>query len=94
MLGSKDGNKKFGKVKFKRDFIVKRVTTFAAIIDKLVDMANHFTMSSLKVGVLGGGQLGRMLMEAANRLNIQMNVLDAENAPAKQISAHEGRIFY
>ncbi len=84
---------KFGKVKFKCDFIVKRVTTFAAIIDKLVGMANHFTMSSLKVGVLGGGQLGRMLMEAANRLNIQMNVLDAENAPAKQISAHEGHII-
>ena len=49
-------------------------------------------MSSLKVGVLGGGQLGRMLMEAANRLNIQMNVLDAQNAPAKQISAHNGHI--
>ena len=30
-----------------------------------------------KVGVLGGGQLGRMLIEAANRLNIQVNVLDA-----------------
>ncbi|KAI9848745.1 MAG: phosphoribosylaminoimidazole carboxylase ade2 [Sclerophora amabilis] len=44
------------------------------------------------VGVLGGGQLGRMLMEAANRLNIQMNVLDATNAPAKQISAHNGHI--
>ena len=49
-------------------------------------------LSSPKVGVLGGGQLGRMLMEAANRLNIQMNVLDAENAPAKQISAHDGHI--
>lgn len=49
-------------------------------------------LSSPKVGVLGGGQLGRMLMEAANRLNIQMNVLDTENAPAKQISAHNGHI--
>jgi phosphoribosylaminoimidazole carboxylase len=49
-------------------------------------------LSSPKVGVLGGGQLGRMLMEAANRLNIQMNVLDTENAPAKQISAHDGHI--
>jgi phosphoribosylaminoimidazole carboxylase len=39
-----------------------------------------------------GGQLGRMLMEAANRLNIQLNILDAENAPAKQISAHAGHI--
>jgi hypothetical protein len=49
-------------------------------------------LSSPKVGVLGGGQLGRMLMEAANRLNIQMNVLDTENAPAKQISVHDGHI--
>jgi phosphoribosylaminoimidazole carboxylase len=45
-----------------------------------------------KVGVLGGGQLGRMLIEAANRLNIQVNVLDAANSPAKQISAHDGHI--
>src|SRR4051812_2801929 len=45
-----------------------------------------------KVGVLGGGQLGRMLIEAANRLNIQVNVLDTENSPAKQISSHNGHI--
>lgn len=43
---------------------------------------------SAKVGVLGGGQLGRLLMEAANQLNVQVNILDSENAPAKQISAH------
>jgi phosphoribosylaminoimidazole carboxylase len=45
-----------------------------------------------KVGVLGGGQLGRMLIEAANRLNVQVNVLDAAASPAKQISAHDGHI--
>ncbi|KAL9595830.1 MAG: hypothetical protein Q9219_006207 [cf. Caloplaca sp. 3 TL-2023] len=39
------------------------------------------------VGVLGGGQLGRMLTEAANRLNVKIITLDAENAPAKQINA-------
>lgn len=49
-------------------------------------------MSSSRVGVLGGGQLGRMLVEAANNLEIQVNVLDAENSPAKQISAHKGHI--
>lgn len=48
--------------------------------------------NSRKVGILGGGQLGRMLVESANRLNIQANVLDAENAPAKQISAHNGHV--
>jgi phosphoribosylaminoimidazole carboxylase len=47
---------------------------------------------SRKVGVLGGGQLGRMLIEAANRLNIQVNVLDTAGSPAKQISAHDGHI--
>lgn len=47
---------------------------------------------SRKVGVLGGGQLGRMLIEAANRLNVQVNVLDAAASPAKQISAHDGHI--
>ncbi|USP77518.1 hypothetical protein yc1106_04792 [Curvularia clavata] len=49
-------------------------------------------VDSRKVGVLGGGQLGRMLIEAANRLNIQVNVLDAAATPAKQISAHNGHI--
>ena len=43
-------------------------------------------MDDRVVGVLGGGQLGRMLVEAAHRLNIQVAVLDAENAPAKQIN--------
>lgn len=49
-------------------------------------------LDNRKVGVLGGGQLGRMLIEAANRLNIQVNVLDAAGSPAKQISAHDGHI--
>ncbi|KAL8682547.1 MAG: hypothetical protein Q9224_000208 [Gallowayella concinna] len=39
------------------------------------------------VGILGGGQLGRMLTEAANRLNIKTVTLDAANAPAKQINS-------
>ncbi|EXJ91306.1 hypothetical protein A1O1_04416 [Capronia coronata CBS 617.96] len=43
-------------------------------------------MDNHVVGVLGGGQLGRMLVEAANRLNIKVAVLDGENAPAKQIN--------
>jgi phosphoribosylaminoimidazole carboxylase len=41
-----------------------------------------------KIGVLGGGQLGRMFIESANRLNIPVNVLDAENAPATHIGHH------
>lgn len=37
------------------------------------------------VGVLGGGQLGRMLCEAANLLDIQVAVLDEDLSPAKQV---------
>ncbi|GAB7341252.1 hypothetical protein MBLNU457_7528t1 [Dothideomycetes sp. NU457] len=45
------------------------------------------------VGVLGGGQLGRMFVEAANRLNVRVNVLEnAPNAPSKLISNHDGHI--
>lgn len=44
------------------------------------------------VGVLGGGQLGRMFVEAANRLNIKVNIVDGPRAPAKLISAHSGHV--
>lgn len=43
-------------------------------------------MDSRTVGILGGGQLGRMLVEAANRLNVKTIILDAPNSPAKQIT--------
>ncbi|CCK68849.1 phosphoribosylaminoimidazole carboxylase ADE2 KNAG_0B04140 [Huiozyma naganishii CBS 8797] len=43
-------------------------------------------MDSRTVGILGGGQLGRMLVEATNRLNVKTLVLDAPNSPAKQIT--------
>ncbi|KAI9833103.1 MAG: phosphoribosylaminoimidazole carboxylase ade2 [Phylliscum demangeonii] len=44
-------------------------------------------MDSRTVGILGGGQLGRMLVEAAHRLNVKVVILDAPSAPAKQIDA-------
>ncbi|CAG8636803.1 9823_t:CDS:2 [Ambispora gerdemannii] len=45
-------------------------------------------MDTKTIGVLGGGQLGRMLVEAASRLNIGVVILDnPEDAPAKQIQA-------
>ncbi len=44
------------------------------------------------IGVLGGGQLGRMLTEAANRLNVKVVTLDAESSPAKQINAHPNHV--
>lgn len=48
--------------------------------------------SETVVGVLGGGQLGRMLVEAANLLEIKVNFLDAPGSSAKQISAHDGHV--
>lgn len=43
-------------------------------------------MESRTVGVLGAGQLGRMFVEAASRLNVQVRLLDSGiSAPAKQI---------
>lgn len=48
--------------------------------------------SEKSVGVLGGGQLGRMLVEAANLLEIKVNFLDAPGSSAKQVSNHDGHI--
>ncbi|KAI8997217.1 phosphoribosylaminoimidazole carboxylase [Pilobolus umbonatus] len=50
-------------------------------------------MNNQKVGILGGGQLGRMMIEAASRLNLQVTVLDAPcDAPAKQIESTQPHI--
>ncbi|CBQ70397.1 probable phosphoribosyl-5-aminoimidazole carboxylase [Sporisorium reilianum SRZ2] len=44
-------------------------------------------MEQRVVGVLGAGQLGRMFVEAATRLNVQVKLLDVgDTAPAKQIN--------
>ncbi|KAG0683991.1 phosphoribosylaminoimidazole carboxylase ade2 [Pichia californica] len=46
-------------------------------------------MDSQVVGILGGGQLGRMIVEAASRLNIKTIILEnGEDSPAKQINAN------
>ena len=44
-------------------------------------------MDGKTIGILGGGQLGRMIVEAASRLNVKTIILDAPNSPAKQINA-------
>lgn len=43
-------------------------------------------MNSKTIGILGGGQLGLMMVEAAARLGIKTAVLDAENCPASRIA--------
>lgn len=44
------------------------------------------------IGILGGGQLGRMLTEAANPLGIKIITLDVGNSPAKQVNASTDHI--
>lgn len=45
------------------------------------------------VGVVGGGQLGRMLAQAANRLGIKIVFLEkGADSPAKQITAHDEHV--
>lgn len=41
------------------------------------------------IGLLGGGQLGRMLCQAAGPLGIQVAVLDTEDCPAKQANHND-----
>lgn len=57
------------------------------------DNTSRDDMASEKaVGVLGGGQLGRMLVEAANLLEIKVNFLDKPGSPAKQVANHDGHV--
>ncbi|CAJ0632482.1 7405_t:CDS:2 [Entrophospora sp. SA101] len=50
-------------------------------------------MDPRTIGILGGGQLGRMLVEAASRLNIDVIILDKPlDAPAKQLQATKSHI--
>jgi 5-(carboxyamino)imidazole ribonucleotide synthase len=42
-----------------------------------------------KIGILGGGQLGRMFIENALRYDVEIHILDpAANAPCKHITKH------
>lgn len=43
-------------------------------------------MDPRTIGILGGGQLGRMLLEAANNRNINIAILDKKGSPAKQVN--------
>ena len=41
------------------------------------------------IGILGGGQLGRMLAQAAGRLGFDVVILEPEpDAPASRVAAH------
>ena len=49
-------------------------------------------MDNRTVGILGGGQLGRMLTEAAHRMNVNIAILDLKDSPAKQINAQHHHV--
>lgn len=40
------------------------------------------------IGIIGGGQLGRMMIEESLRLNLEFNVLDAADCPSGPLAKH------
>lgn len=51
-------------------------------------MKTYFS-SNFKLGILGGGQLGRMLLRETNKFDIQTYVIDSSNdAPCKKYANH------
>lgn len=53
-------------------------------------MSLHAKLPDVTVGILGGGQLARMTVEAANRLGIKIAVVEAEeDSPAGKIASFE-----
>jgi 5-(carboxyamino)imidazole ribonucleotide synthase len=50
-------------------------------------MQNSFTSSRFKLGILGGGQLGRMFIQESINYNLDVHILDPDqNAPCKNIA--------
>ena len=48
-----------------------------------------FQPSGLRIGILGGGQLGRMFIQSAINYNLHISILDPDaNAPCKDIANH------
>ena len=49
----------------------------------------HKEISDYKIGLLGGGQLGRMLMQSAIDLNLDVSIMDADpDAPCAHLAKH------
>src|SRR6266545_2469219 len=42
--------------------------------------------SNIKIGIIGGGQLGKMLIEAGQPWNLNYTILETEGAPAASIA--------
>ena len=50
-------------------------------------MSNISVNMNRTIGILGGGQLGQMLTEAAHKLGIRVVTLDRERCPAMKVNA-------
>lgn len=66
---------------------IKQVTETSSLISESPALTFPLPMDKRTVGCLGGGQLGRMLTEAAHRLGVKVVVLDplGRGSPAGQI---------
>jgi 5-(carboxyamino)imidazole ribonucleotide synthase len=52
-------------------------------------------MLSSRIGILGGGQLGLMLLQAAVDWNLDIHVLDPDaEAPCRKIAPHFTKVHY
>lgn len=50
---------------------------------------SHKEITDLKIGVLGGGQLGRMMLQSAINYNLKISILDPDpNAPCAHLVEH------
>jgi len=62
---------------------------------QILPMASEALTPGSTIGILGGGQLGRMLSLAASRLGFQCHIYDPVwNGPAAGVSRHESNMPY
>lgn len=67
---------------------ISKFIVFEYFICRKDDLPIH-GVAEVIVGVLGGGQLGRMLCQAASQMAIKVMVLDPqENCPASKLAYH------
>ncbi len=64
------------------------------LLHKTGRLKNPFFQQNFKIGILGGGQLGRMLIQSGIDFNLSFSVLDPDpNAPCRNLSEyHVGKL--
>lgn len=71
-----------------------RPRPYASISQSLTHLLSEVLHDNMErtIGLLGGGQLGQMLCEAANPLGLKVVILDASGSPAKQVNAKHSHV--